>query len=144
MLLLNVYLEKMHYVKCSGSGCLKFFSAMGTKVLNIAVEEEGAEATVGGKRDEEERRKEGGGGGGGRDKEGGGQDSMYMKGKVFDACPSGNFCCPFEGIKLCLITHHCKRIFRSMEAFDLTVGPCSHHLHDQKKSLQLTFYTFST
>lgn len=29
------------------------------------------------------------------------------------------------------LTHHCKSIFRSMDAFDLTVGPPFHHLHDQ-------------
>ena len=28
-----------------------------------------------------------------------------------------------------LITHHCERIFRSMEAFDLSVGPSGHRLH---------------
>ena len=33
MLLLDVYLEKVHNVKCPGSGCLEFISTMGTKVL---------------------------------------------------------------------------------------------------------------
>lgn len=55
MLLLNVYLEEMHYVKCPGSGCLEFISNMGTKVLNIAVEEEGQRPSRGEGRRREER-----------------------------------------------------------------------------------------